>query len=68
MDTIRLALDLAGSKEFGDSSEDNINRLINGITLMQGAAIEELRATDDKTEPSEFKENVAALLRKMGIL
>ena len=67
-DTIRLALDLAGSKEFGDSSEDNINRLINGITLMQGAAIEELRATDNKTEPSELKENVAALLRKMGVL
>ena len=50
---IRLALDLAkarsiGDKEvnFGGTSEDNINLLIDGITMMQGSALEKAKATD----------------------
>ena len=50
---IRLALDLAKAKSIGDkevnfggTSEDNINLLINGITMMQGSALEKAKSTD----------------------
>ncbi len=50
---IRLALDLAKAKSIGDkevnfggTSEDNINLLIDGINMMQGSAIERAKATD----------------------
>jgi len=50
---IRLALDLAKAKSIGDkevnfggTSEDNINLLIDGITMMQGSALERAKATD----------------------
>tara|TARA_R100000908_G_scaffold63426_1_gene44489 strand:+ start:41 stop:1501 length:1461 start_codon:yes stop_codon:yes gene_type:complete len=50
---IRLALDLAKAKSIGDkevnfggTSEDNINLLIDGITMMQGSALEKAKATD----------------------
>ena len=50
---IRLALDLAKAKtigdkevDFGGTSEDNINLLIDGITMMQGSALEKAKDTD----------------------
>jgi len=50
---IRLALDLSKAKSIGDkevnfggTSEDNINLLIDGITMMQGSALEKAKSTD----------------------
>ena len=50
---IDLALELAKAKSIGDkevnfggTSEDNINLLIDGITMMQGSALEKAKATD----------------------
>ena len=50
---IEIALALAkaksiGNKEvdFGGTSEDNINLLIDGITMMQGSALEKAKSTD----------------------
>ena len=61
---IRLALELAkadsiGDKKvnFGGTSEDNINLLINSINMMQGSALEKAKATDSITTAAEAKES-----------
>ena len=61
---IRLALELAkadsiGDKkvDFGGTSEDNINLLINSINMMQGSALEKAKATDSVTTAAEATES-----------
>jgi len=61
---IRLALELAkadsiGDKKvnFGGTSEDNINLLINGINMLQGSALEKAKATDGNPTLGEAAES-----------
>ncbi len=61
---IRLALDLAKAKsigdkevDFGGSSEDNINLLIDGINMMQGSALERAKASDNILTAEEAKDS-----------
>jgi hypothetical protein len=60
----RLALELAradsiGDKKvnFGGTSEDNINLLINGINMLQGSALEKAKATDGNPTLGEAAES-----------
>tara|TARA_R100000008_G_scaffold42832_1_gene24714 strand:+ start:400 stop:1983 length:1584 start_codon:yes stop_codon:yes gene_type:complete len=60
----RLALELAradsiGDKKvnFGGTSEDNINLLINGINMLQGSALEKAKATDGNPTLGEITES-----------
>ena len=61
---IRLALDLAKAKSIGDkevnfggSSEDNINLLIDGINMVQGSALEKAKSTDGNLTAKEIFES-----------
>jgi len=65
-EVIRLALDLQKTGDFGGSSEDNINLLISGIDLMQGSAIEKLRATDKQLEASEVLDFIKRGMNKLN--
>ena len=72
---IRLALDLAkarsigiGDKEvdvnFGGTSEDNINLLIDGINMMQGSAIERAKATDGNLTAREAADSTKNFIKR----
>ena len=74
---IDLALELAkaisiGDKkvDFGGTSEDNINLLIDGINMMQGAALEKAKATDGiitaKEAADSTKDFITRGVNKLG--
>ena len=68
---IRLALDLAKAKSIGDkevnfggSSEDNINLLIDGINMVQGSALEKAKSTDGVLTAKEIFESTKDLITR----
>ena len=74
---IDLALEIAkaisiGDKkvDFGGTSEDNINLLIDGINMMQGAALEKAKATDGiitaKEAADSTKDFITRGVNKLG--
>jgi len=67
----RIALALAkatsiGDKEvdFGGSSEDNINLLIDGINMMQGSALEKAKASDNILTAEEAKDSTKNFIER----
>tara|TARA_R110000796_G_scaffold29675_2_gene79888 strand:+ start:2811 stop:4298 length:1488 start_codon:yes stop_codon:yes gene_type:complete len=71
----RIALALAkarsisiGDKEidvdFGGSSEDNINLLIDGINMMQGSALEKAKASDGILTAEEAKDSTKSFIER----
>ena len=68
---IRLALDLAKAKSIGDkevnfggSSDDNINLLIDGINMVQGSALEKAKSTDGNLTAKEIFESTKDLITR----
>ena len=68
---IRIALDLAKAKsigdkevDFGGTSEDNINLLIDGINMMQGSALEKAKASDMILTAEEAKDSTKNFIER----
>jgi|TARA_R110000824_G_scaffold141127_2_gene307549 hypothetical protein len=71
----RIALALAKAKsisigdkevdvDFGGSSEDNINLLIDGINMMQGSALEKAKASDGILTAEEAKDSTKNFIKR----
>jgi hypothetical protein len=68
---IRIALDLAKAKsigdkevDFGGTSEDNINLLIDSINMMQGSALEKAKASDMILTAEEAKDSTKNFIER----
>ena len=70
-EVIKIALALAKAKsigdtevDFGGTSEDNINLLIDGINMMQGSALEKAKASDMILTAEEAKDNTKNFIER----
>jgi len=70
-EVIEIALALAKAKsigdtevDFGGTSEDNINLLIDGINMMQGSALEKAKASDMILTAEEAKDNTKNFIER----
>ena len=68
---IEIALALAKAKsigdkevDFGGTSEDNINLLIDGINMMQGSALEKAKASDMILTAEETKDSTKNFIER----
>ena len=70
-EVIKIALALAKAKsigdtevDFGGTSEDNINLLIDGINMMQGSALEKAKASDMILTAEEAKDSTKNFIER----